>query len=380
MPSLTGSLIEHQIGLAGSVVIRAASGGVTVQGVDGDVARLSTPSGRDLTEDYIVETAPGRLELTVRPGVVGGLGWLTGRRFDPIHAEVPRGALVRVDTASGSVHIDGLRGEQHYHAASGAIKMSDIAGNVSVDHVSGDVRVRATGPLDLAARTVSGDITASAPTFGTVKFRTMSGTIRIAGHLVGQGPFSVESVSGDVSIELAGPARIEGTSVTGRIRSDLPHREGGSIGRRAIEIGDGGPLLTFRTVSGDLRVTGPAAGSPAETRATTEPAAAASEPAETPAASKPWSSPAPAAMRAAAAGAVPTQESIATEVDEAVAADMLSDRRLGILRDLEDGRIEIDEASRRLADIDADEEQARTRSRTFDIGPLHGELRWDHRA
>lgn len=382
MPAMTNAIIEHPIGLAGSVVIRVASGGVTVQGVDGDVARLSSPSGRDLTEDYIVETAPGHIELSIRPGVTGGLGWLTGRRFDPIHAEVPRGALVRVDTASGSVHIDGLRGEQSYHAASGALKMTDIAGTVSVDHVSGDVKVRATGPLDLAARTVSGDITASAPTFGTVKFRTMSGTIRIAGHLIGQGPFSVESVSGDVGIELDGPARIEGTSVTGRIRSDLPHREGGSAGRRSVEIGDGGPLLTFKTVSGDLWVTGPTAASRAE--AATPPTESMPVQPATLAPPAPSASDAPFEVPSIEARArIETSHASladATDANPATTADDLSARRLEILRDLEDGRIQIGEASRLLAEVDAAEEQATPRTRTIDIGPFHGELRWDHRA
>ena len=58
----------------------------------------------------------------------------------------------------------------------------------------------------------------------------------------------------------------------------------------------------------------------------------------------------------------------------------LAARRLAILQDLEVGRIEVDQAATRLAEIDAEEERARTHSRTFGIGPLHGELRWDHRA
>lgn len=348
MPTQTGSTIDHVIGPEGSVTLKVPAGGVTVQGIDGDAVHLSSPTGRDLTEDYRIETGEGRLELSIRETT--GFAWLSGRRFDPLHAEVPHGATIRIDTASGSVHIDGLRGEQHYRAASGSIGLTNVAGEITVDHVSGDVKVRGSGPVSLAARTVSGDVNASAPIFDKIHSRTMSGSIRIAGRLVGDGPFSIESVSGDVSIELDGPARIDGVSVAGSIRTDLLHRAGGPPGHRTIEIGEAGPQVAFRTVSGELRVTGPKTG-----QGDTE----AAPPSAEPSAAEPLAPPAPASSTTL----------------EALAA-----RRLAVLQDLEHGRIEIDDASARLADIDAEEERAQSRSRAFDIGPLHGELRWDHRA
>ena len=257
MPTQTGPTIDHLIGADGSLSIRVPSGGVTVQGVDGDTVRLSSPSGRDLRDNYRIEMADGFLDLSAREGRPGAFGLFTSPRFDPLHAEVPRGAVIRLETASGSVHVDGLRGEQFYRAASGSIKLTDVSGEITVDHVSGDVMLRGSGAVRLTARTVSGYINAYAPTFEMFQARTMSGGVRLTGRLVGDGPFAFESVSGDVAIELDGPARIEGTSVAGRIRTDLPHRSGGSPGRRTVEIGDGGPRVSFKTVSGDLRVSGP---------------------------------------------------------------------------------------------------------------------------
>src|SRR5260221_8901855 len=259
MSTQTDATIDHVIGAEGSVSIRVPSGGVTIQGVEGDTVRLPSPSGHDLNENYRIERADGLLDLSARDGRPGGFGLVIGRRFDPLHAEVPRGAVVRLETASGSVHVDGLRGEQFYRAASGSIKLTDISGDITVDHVSGDVKIRGTGPVRLTARTVSGDVSASAPTFEKLQARTMSGDVRLSGQFVGAGPFAFESVSGDVAIELNGAAIIEGTSVAGRIRTDLPHRSGGSPGRRSVEIGDGGPRVLFKTVSGDLRVHGPRA-------------------------------------------------------------------------------------------------------------------------
>lgn len=369
MTTQTNPTIEHRIGADGSVTLKVASGGVTVQGVDGDTVRLSSPTGRDLSDDYRVETGDGRLELTTREGLSSGFGWLTGRRFDPIHAEVPRGATVRLDTASGSVHVDGLHGEQRYRAASGSIELTDVAGDITVDHVSGDIKVRGSGPLSLVARTVSGSVSASAPTFEKLQARMMSGSVRVVGRLVGDGPFSFDSVSGDVSLELDGPARIEGTSVAGNVRTDLPRRDGGSPGRRTVEIGDSGPRVSFKTVSGDLRVSGPKAARP---EADAAPAPAGEARADVVDAS--LAAVAQADQVGAALGVVaPPDHPQEPPTD-------LAARRLAILQDLEVGRIEVDEAAARLAEIDAEEDRARSHARTFGIGPLRGELRWDHRA
>jgi hypothetical protein len=377
MPTQTGSTIDHVIGAQGSVSIRVPSGGVTVQGVDGDTVRLSSPSGRDLRDDYRIETADGLLDLSAREGRPGAFGLLMGRRFDPLHADVPRGAVVRLETASGSVHVDGLRGEQFYRAASGSIKLTDISGDITVDHVSGDVKIRASGAVRLTARTVSGDIRASAPSFEMFQARTMSGDVHLAGRFVGDGPFAFESVAGDVSIELDGPARIEGTSVAGRIRTDLPNRTGGSPGRRSVEIGDGGPRVSFKTLSGDLRVSGPrtaATGSSGVSGTTNTSFVADIFAGGVPA------TPISPIPPVAPISPIPPVEAATTPATTPATVEPLASRRLAILQDLEQGRIDVTDASDRLAGIDAEEDRATGQERTSRGGPLYSELRSDHRA
>ena len=385
MPTETGWRLDHVIGAQGGVSIRVPSGGVTVQGIDGETARLSSPSGNDLNDDYEIETADGLLELRAREGRSSGFGLLTGRRFDPLHVEVPRGAVVRLETASGSVHGDGLRGEQYYRAASGSVKLTDVSGDITVDHVSGDVKIRGTGPLRLTARTVSGDVNASAPVFEKFQARTMSGDVRLAGRFVGDGPFAFESVSGDVSVELDGAARIEGVSVAGRIRTDLPHRSGGSPGRRSVEIGDDGPRVMFKTVSGDLRVTRPKARTPdpdAPPEASAEPGgvptgplAAPVEPATPTLAIPPVPPIPPIAPIAPLAPPAPPVDAAAS----AATVETLASRRMTVLHDLENGTIEVTEAADRLAAIDAEEDRMRGEPRVAGGGP-YSEMRWDHRA
>ena len=299
---------------------------------------------------------------------------------------MPRGAVVRLETASGSVHVDGLRGEQFYRAASGSIKLTDISGEITVDHVSGDVKIRGTGPVRFTARTVSGDVNASAPTFEKFQVRTMSGGVRLTGRLVGDGPFAFESVSGDVSIELDGPAIIQGTSVAGRIRTDLPHRSGGSPGRRTVEIGDGGPHVSFKTVSGDLRVSGPKSAETGSSDASPDTSSDTSFVADIFVPAGLPVPPTPPTLPIAPIPPVPPVPPLAPmppppgTLGAPVAAADLASRRLAILQDLEEGRIEVGDASDRLAEIDAEEDRAKGQARTSSGGPLFGELRWDHRA
>ncbi|MDP9481707.1 MAG: DUF4097 domain-containing protein [Chloroflexota bacterium] len=356
MPTQTSSAIEHRIGASGAVTISVPAGGVTVQGIDGDTVRLSSPSGRDLREDYRIEMADGLIELRVRDDLSRTFGLFSLRRFDPLHAEIPRGAVLRLQTASGAVHVDGLRGEQSYRAVSGSIKLTDVSGDITLDHVSGDAKVRGTGPLSLTARTVSGDVNASAPAFSKVQARMMSGSLRIAGRLAGEGPFAIDSVSGDVSLELDGPARIEGTAVSGGVRTDLPHRAGGRPGLRTVDIGDGGPRVSFKTISGDLRVTGPQAASSAVAEAATK--------------SRDVSSPV----------TQPPDSATHTERLDAPSADGMASHRLAVLTDLEAGRIDVAEASERLARIDADEDRADAPTRPTESRPITPDMRWDHRA
>ena len=104
-------------------------------------------------------------------------------------------------------------------------------------------------------------------------------------------------------------------------------RAEGGRGRRSLAIGTGGPLLTFRSMSGDLRVVrpGPVAAAPTARRPRHRPPTAAARPR------------ADGRRRRRPNGAI------------ALAYD---DARLRILRSLERGEIDVAEAGRRLEALD----------------------------
>lgn len=333
MTTATGFTIEHLIGAGGRLSIRLRSGEVRLRAADGDIARVREVNGHDLEDMFEIEAVDGSLSLRSRRGLdVGWLGfgprdllaWMEpsgrgGSLYAPeLMVDVPGRATVVIEASSGELDAEGLRGDQRYRTASGDVRLQGVSGRLAVEAVSGDVDVLATGTTELTVRTVSGDIEVRAATLASVQASSTSGDLRLAGRFAGPGPFRIETVSGDGLLAPAGDVQIQMTSVTGDLNSEF---DGPTVtrGRRSLAIGRTGPVVTFRSLSGDLHVVRPVS--------TSAPAAA--QPAPT--------APAAPARGAAASGAM------AAAHEEA---------RLGILRSLERGEIDVTEAGRQLESLD----------------------------
>jgi DUF4097 and DUF4098 domain-containing protein YvlB len=190
------------------------------------------------------------------------------------------------------------------------------------------VRVTAVGALDLRARTISGDLTIRAPRLGRAEIGTTSGDVRLDAELDGSGPFGIETVSGDATIVGRMGLRIEARTVTGELRSELPHRRDASLGRKQLVVGDGAIPFAFRSVSGDLRVTTPRDATAAGTIEASPAVTTAPEPPAPPSAPLP---PVPSANPGAGSREV---------------------ARMDVLRALERGELSVDAAMRRIAEIE----------------------------
>jgi len=305
------AVVTHRIGADGMVVVRMADGQVRLRGVSGDAATVRAVDGNPLDG---LEIEPGERSLTVRTGrgieFRGfGIGWgdrPRGRgRTKDVGIEIPSGATVVVEGASTDVEVRGLRGDQRYRSASGDLVLREVSGSLTIEALSGDVEIRADGPSTISARSVSGDLDVRAGSIAELRASTTSGDLYVAGSFDGDGPFSIETVTGDATLSPANGVRVEARTITGDIDSELPARRDDADGRRALVIGAGGPTITFRSTSGDLRVV-------AADRAT---------PHATPGAT------------------APARSTTHAPVDDA---------RLTILRALERGEIDVAEAGRRL--------------------------------
>ncbi len=318
MTMATGSALEHAIGADGLLAIHMRDGEIQFRGVEGDTVRVRDRNDHDLADMFSIEAGLGSLSLKAGRGLEIIVGRTSLRRGQGGHTpelevDLPRGASLVFEAGSTDIEADGLIGDQRYRTASGDVDLRAVGGALSVDAVSGDIRITAVETATIAARSVSGDVAIRAATLSALQVTTTSGDVGVAGRLAGQGPYAIETVSGDGLLEPSGDIEVEMSSVTGDLSSDLDARPVSGHGRRTLVVGSGGPILTFRSMSGDLHV---------GRRAAVDPV---------PAAERPTSDRAPNAA-------------IAQAYEEA---------RLQILRSLERGEIDVREAGRRLEQLDS---------------------------
>ena len=316
--SLDEITIEHEIGPRGRLVVRQASGEVSIRGVEGGQVRVEADDEEAFSERYTVET--GKDSLEIRQIEKLGFGIFGRGNSVDLAIEVPHGANVSIETQSGDIEASDLSGAKSFRTASGEVVLQRLSGALDVETVSGDLEIEGPAPLDLKGRTVSGDVELRVPVLRRLDLGTTSGDMQIDAELRGDGPFALRTISGDVQIVGRTGLRIEAETITGDLSSDLPSKRESQLGRRVIVVGKPGPTLSFRSVSGDLHVA--------------EPRDAAPTLKETP-------------MDENDGGA--TTEAAATDAGSAGDADA---RRLDILRRLERGEISVAEAGDRLGELD----------------------------
>ena len=331
--------ITHRIGPSGRLHLKLTEADVRVRPTDGDDVRLTAEfeiaAGSDAEADAVLEVAKlvvssGPSSLDVRSneegnlgsaigqwisGEPGGLGsairhWVTGRQRVELSIEVeaPRGCELRIETVSGDLVVEGMTGDQRYSSVSGDQYLSDLGGAIRLQTVSGDATVRANDPIRVRGETVSGDLSVIAPRLEEMRVSTVSGDLEIEGEPARGGEHRIESVSGDLVFGLVGDATFDVRGIATDIRADMPHRVEGRMDRRRIVIGSGEPTVVFSSMSGDISVRHPRR---TDARQNVAPEAQASS------------------------GATNSEDSSSSSLD--------------VLRALERGEIDVEEASRRLA-------------------------------
>lgn len=320
--------IAHEIGPTGRFVLRTTSFDTELRQAAGGEARVRIEfdirAGDEAEADAIfdrerfrVTAGSGTLEVIEPKRAQTGIGAIarllgggTGPIGARIVAELPGEATVTYGGVSGELTVSGLIGPQEYRTVSGDAVLSDAAGKLHIDSVSGDVSLRAVGPIALDAKTVSGDISALAPVIERSRVVTVSGDIELEGDLDERGEHRFETVSGDLSLGIVDGLSLEVRGLSTDVDVSLPHRTEGSRDRRRYVVGDGGPTVRFSSMSGDVSVR--------------------------------------SARRSDALPGRPTPPAPPTP-PRSPGPELPADEQLAVLRALEAGEIDVDEASRRLA-------------------------------
>jgi Toastrack DUF4097 len=241
--------IRHQIGANGQFTLSVAAGSVEIRAGDSGEAVVLARSegGRADALPLSVRKSDGTLqiEVTDRSAFAPFSGWFGRHSGVDFQVTLPAGARATISTVSADIRSEGLVGEQTYKTVSGDAELAPAGGRLRVSTVSGDMQVRNSGSIELSLSTTSGDMRVRGAELKAFDARSVSGDIDLAGSLAAGPLHSAETVSGDLAIDAHG-------GVTVDIRRGLDF--GG--GPRTLVSGDGAAQLRFRTLSGDVRVEG----------------------------------------------------------------------------------------------------------------------------
>nr|WP_281352320.1 DUF4097 family beta strand repeat-containing protein [Phytoactinopolyspora alkaliphila] len=164
--------------LTSSVEVRTGSADVHLGGGLGSV-NVKTGSGTIVAEqcdDVALKTGSGNIHASEVKGVEAHSG------SGDLVVEHATGAL-DLDTASGNSRIDHIHGRGVVRTASGDIEIGTVEAVVRVKTASGDVRIRRMVEGEIDAKTASGDITIGIATGTAAKLDCSSASGRVRSDL-----------------------------------------------------------------------------------------------------------------------------------------------------------------------------------------------------
>ena len=193
----------------------------------------------------------------------------------------PAGAAVTANSISGDISSTGIKGELSLESVSGSIRIRNGGRVAAAKSVSGDIEIADTtidGALDvssvsgavvlrrvkvgrLSAGSVSGEVHVEDVECERVNAQSVSGGVNFSGPLATNGRYELQSHSGEVRMAIAGGAgfELEATSFSGSVRSEFdiktPGAEPASRRRQRTlrgVYGDGSAVLDLTTFSGSI--------------------------------------------------------------------------------------------------------------------------------
>jgi hypothetical protein len=262
----------------------------------------ATPNGQveiSNTAGSVVVTGWGRNEVEVTGELGGGAERLEFAAADGITrikviypkqshhggstdliVKVPSSSSVSVNTVSADIRAEGLTGSQRLQSVSGNIDSVAAAEDVECKSVSGDVRIAGSGKKgmltvttvsgnatvsnvagEVNGNTVSGDLQIAMNDASRSRLRSTSGDVGLKGKLASDARLDFESISGDVTLDLAGPvgADFDVSSFNGDINNCFgpqPVRTSEYAPGQELRFreGSGAARVRIKTLNGDISV------------------------------------------------------------------------------------------------------------------------------
>ena len=186
---------------------------------------------------------------------------------------VPPDTTLQVNTGSGEISVEEVRGSAKLHTGSGSIRARDLgrdsrmetgSGSVRADSVaapmyastgSGSIQADLTGSGDVDVHTGSGGIDLRGVN-GGLRARTGSGHLGVDGTV--KGPWQLHTGSGNVRMAVGSNTgfNLNVHTGSGSIHSDMPITVQGTFGKHELKgtVRGGGPEVEVSTGSGDVEI------------------------------------------------------------------------------------------------------------------------------
>jgi hypothetical protein len=170
-----------------------------------------------------------------------------------LEIEVPRSTVIRAQTGSGGIRVEGIQGSIDGQSRSGRIEISDTKGDVSVKTQSGGIFI-INGQGSIVVHNESGTIEAS-NVAGEMHATNGSGAIRLSQSI----PASVRARarSGAIKVKLVPQAAytVVARSESGKVSiPDIPNQKGQNRRHVTGSLGGGGPLVDVSTGSSSISI------------------------------------------------------------------------------------------------------------------------------
>src|ERR1700685_228603 len=179
------------------------------------VAGPTDSEARALASQVSIVQGPGQIEPN-GPSTNHSLYWSVS-----YEVWVPNSSNLNLEANNGSIRVDTVHGRIRFHTPNGSVHLADVGGDVD-----------------------------GATTNGSL-------TIDLAGNAWNGSGLRAETTNGSVHLNLPDnySARVEASTVNGRVNVDFPVTVSGEIGKdMSFQLGNGGPTIQAKTVNGSVHI------------------------------------------------------------------------------------------------------------------------------
>lgn len=178
-------------------------------------AAPSDSGARALVSQVSIAQGPGQIEPK-GPSTSDELYWNVS-----YEVWVPAASNLELQANNGSIRVETVHGQIRFHTLNGSVHLAEVGGDVDGSTTNGSLSIDLSG-----------------------------------GAWNGSG-LRAETTNGSVNLNLPDnySARVEASTVNGRVKVDFPVTVSGEIGKdMSFQLGNGGPTIQAKTVNGSVHI------------------------------------------------------------------------------------------------------------------------------